>query len=127
MSDKFIEFSKTPVGTAIFIGCFVLICLMYIFTHTSIGRKTLKTLTQRADTVEKRVDDNEKDTKEENKKFKTEIRNELDSKEAHQIDFETFVLDTLGKLNNKKIKQSILDYENKSVEQLTNEEEKVAE
>ena len=115
MSEWFREFANTDLGRIITIGCFALLCLVYLFTHTSIGKKSLTELKNRANQVDKRVEKNEKDSKKEFEAFKEEVKNELLSNKK----FEEFVISLFSKINNKKIKDTILDYENKSVEQLT--------
>ena len=119
MSEWFREFANTDLGKIIAIGCFALLCLVYLFTHTSIGRKSLKELKARANEVDKRVKKNEDDSKADFEAFKEEVKNELLSNKK----FEEFVISLFSKINNKKIKETILDYENKSVEQLTTNNE----
>lgn len=69
------------------------------------------------DEEEKEV--NEDDSKADFEEFKKEVRNELLTNKK----FEEFVISLFSKINNKKIKDTILDYENNSVEQLTTNNE----
>lgn len=123
MSEWFREFANTDLGKIIAIGCFALLCLVYLFTHTSIGRKSLKELKNRANNVDNTVKVNKESIDKELESFKEEIKNELLASEELKKQFEEFVVSALSKINNKKIKDTILEYKNKSVEQLTTNKE----
>ena len=127
MSEWFREFANTDIGKIIAIGCFALLCLVYLFTHTSIGRKSLKELKNRANEVDNTVKTSKAESKKAFESFKEEVVNELRSQAQNELSFEEFVVSALSKLNNKKIKDLVKQYEKEPVEQLTNEEEKVAE
>ena len=124
MKDKFIEFAKTPLGTAICIGVFVLAIVIYIFTNTSIGRKALKGLRieftnlkeeskKKAEQVEESVEKHKEETKEELKKQVESLKNDIALIKTY--------LELIGKtINNKKVKEIIAKLES---EKLGNEKE----
>ena len=127
MSEWFREFANTDIGKIIAIGCFALLCLVYLFTHTSIGRKSLKELKNRANEVDNTVKTSKAESKKAFESFKEEVVNELRSQAQNELSFEEFVVSALSKLNNKKIKDLVKQYEKEPVEQLTTKEENNAE
>jgi len=124
MKDWFIEFSKTPVGRIVAIGLFVLFCVVYIMTHTSVGKKALKELGNRANSVDEKVKKYKEKLESQYKEFEEKQNKKLVELEEKNVELEKFICETLKSINNKKVKEAIKKYE---MEQLTKQNEKVAE
>ena len=111
MKDKFLEFAKTPLGTAIAIGLYCLIMLIYILSKTSFGQKAINSIKYKFDYLlgefKKHKEETEKALEEQNKYLKKQL--EESKQELEQ--FKTFVVDALKYVNNKKIQQALQNYE----------------
>ena len=119
MKDKFIEFAKTPLGTAIFIGVFVLVCLIYVFTNTSIGRKALKGLRGEFARVKEDFSKTTAEIKEDAEKHKKETKEEL-KKQVESLKKDIALIKTyleeVGKhINNKKVKEIVAKLESEKL------------
>lgn len=109
MKDKFLEFAKTPLGTAICIGVFVLVITIYLFTNTSIGRKALKGFRSEFSRFKEDAKKSKDELDEEIKKHKEETKKEVEEKTSHtdgklDIALNYFVKIT-ETINNKKVKE----------------------
>lgn len=124
MKDWFLEFSETPVGRIIAIGVFALFCVVYIMSYTSVGKKALIELRTRADKVDKKLKEKEKELEEQYKKFEEKQNEKLALLEQKNNKYEEFICETLKYINNKKVKESIKKFE---LDKLTTTTEKVAE
>lgn len=125
MKDWFLDFSETPVGRIVAIGVFALFCVVYIMSYTSVGKKALIELRSRADRVDKKLKDKEKELEEQRKKFEEEQNKKIALLEQKCNKYEEFICGTLKYINNKKVKESIKKFE--LDKKLTTTTEKVAE
>lgn len=126
MKDWFLEFSKTPLGTAICIGLFILVVVIYIFTQTSIGKKTLRNLKLRADIVDQDLKEHKESVKKDFDNEKQELKIELEKAKKELANFKEEVFSVLKLIPNKKVKNLIKDYEIKELSKISTEEEKSA-
>lgn len=124
MKEWFLEFSETTVGRIIAIGVFVLFCVVYIMSYTSVGKKALIELRTRANNVDKKLKEKEKELEEKHKKFEEQANEKYARLEQKCEMYESFVCETLKYINNKKVKESIKKFE---LDKLTTTDEKVAE
>ena len=112
------EFAKTPAGIILASALSTLLLLIYIFSKTSIGRKALFELRNKATTTKAlvethrtNVDNNLKEEKEKNDKKLKEILEvvELERQEMFEV---------LKLVPNAKVKKFVKDHENMSVNDL---------
>ena len=123
MKDKFLEFAKTPLGTAIAIGLFVLASIIYIVSKSKFGKKILFMVKEKVDfTIEKFTEHKEKTEKalKEQNEF---LKSELEKSHQELTELKEFVCETLKSVNNKKVQESIKKFE---LSKISTEDEKVA-
>jgi len=123
MKDKFLEFAKTPLGTAIVIGLYCLVITIYVISKTSFGKKAINSIKYKFDILlgefKKHKEETEKTLKEQNEFLKKR----LEENEKKLQDFKGFVFDTLKYVNNKQVQQALKYYE---LKQIPNEHENKA-
>lgn len=120
MKDWFIEFSNTPLGKIIAIGLFVIFCVIYIMSYTSVGKKALTELRTRATNVDIKVKKYKEELEEQYDKFKEEQDKKVVELKEENAELKEFICKTLKSINNKKVKEAIKKYE---MEQLTTNNE----
>ena len=124
MKDKFLEFAKTPLGTAIAIGLFILVCVIYIVSKSKFGKKILFMVKEKVDfTIEKFTEHKEK-TEQALKEQNEFLKCELEKSHQELTELKEFVCETLKSINNKKVKEAIEKFE---LSKTSTEKEKVAE
>ena len=124
MKDKFLEFAKTPLGTAIAIGLYCVIVVIYIVSKSKFGKQVLFTIREKVDFLTDKFKSHKEETEKMLKEQKELVEKELAKTELELKEFKEFVCETLKSVNNKKVKESIEKFE---LKELTNESEKVAE
>lgn len=123
MKDKFLEFAKTPVGTAIAIGLFVLVCIIYIVSKSKFGKKVLLAIESKVNSLldgfKKHKEETEKSIKEQKEFYEKKY---LETKQD-LCELEQFVVGALKIINNKKLQEAIKSFE---LGKISTESEKVA-
>lgn len=124
MKDKFLEFAKTPLGTAIAIGLFVLLCVIYIISKSKFGKKVLFVIKEKVDFLTAKFKEHKENTEKALKEQKELAEKKLAETEKELVELKEFVCEVLKLVNNKKVKEAIEKFE---LSKISTEEEKVAE
>ena len=124
MKDKFLEFAKTPLGTAIAIGLYCVVLAIYLFSKTSLGKKSLFIIKERVSFLTDKFKEHQEETSKELKLQRDFYEEKLALQEAKHNKFKEFVLSSLKYINNKKLKESIENFE---LSEIPNEHENNAE
>ena len=124
MKDKFLEFAKTPLGTAIAIGLFVLASIIYIVSKSKFGKKILFMVKEKVDFIIAKFTEHKEKTEKALKEQNEFLKCELEKAHQELTELKEFVCETLKSINNKKVKEAIEKFE---LSKTSTEEEKVAE
>ena len=124
MKDKFLEFAKTPLGTAIAIGLYALLIVIYIMSKTSFGKKLYNSAKLKVSYLVDEFKNHKEETKKEIAKYKEETEKKLAQYEQKINAYETFIVEVLSCINNKKVQERIKNFE---LSKLSSNDEKVAE
>lgn len=128
------EILSSPFGLVLesIIGIVILVVL--VLSKTKFGRKLLFALMDRVTNSEKKIDKQieelKKDKEEMQKQHQETIKKyelEMAKKEKEYAFIEKFLLDTLGNINNVKVKTAVESYERLKAEYLTDNDTKIVE
>ena len=130
MKDKFLEFAKTPLGTAIAIGLYCVLMIIYIMSKTSFGKKLYTQAKFKVDYIVGEFKTHKEETKKQLEDYKKQFEeekekllNELKLANAKINELEDFVCEIGKTINNKKVQKLVKWYEEHNVGDLPNEEE----
>ena len=126
------EILSSPFGLVLesFVGIIILVIL--VLSKTKFGKKLLFALMDRITNSEKKIDKQieelKKDKEEMQKQHEETIKKyelEMAKKEKEYTFVEKFLLDTLGNINNVKVKTAVESYEKLKSEYLTDDYKKI--
>ena len=120
------EFAKTPAGIILASALSILLLLIYVFSKTSIGRKALHELRNKATTTRSLVETHKENIEKEVKSHKEETKCELE-KVLNALEIERQeMFEVLKLVPNAKVKKFVKDHESMSVNDLLNKVKKDA-
>lgn len=134
MKDWLLEFAKTPAGTAVCFGVFLVICLILLLWKCDFGKRTSKKAKLFAENSIRKVEENYlaiKKAKEELEKYEEEVNKRVDEKNAIVYEqnkkLEQLVYDISNNIHNEKVQKLVEDYKNESVDRINEISDVVAE
>jgi len=123
---------SSPFGLVLESIVGIIILVIFVLSKTKFGRKLLFALMDRITNSEKKIDKQieelKKDKEEMQKEHEETIKKyelEMAKKEKEYAFVEKFFLDTLGNINNVKVKTAVESYEKLKAEYLTDDYEKI--
>jgi divalent metal cation (Fe/Co/Zn/Cd) transporter len=125
---------SSPFGLVLETILGIIILVVIVLSRTKFGRKLLFALMDRIANSEKKIDKQieelKKDKEEMQKQHEDTIKKyelEMAKKEKEYAFVEKFLLDTLGNINNVKVKTAVESYEKLKAEYLTDNDTKIVE